>query len=408
MEFKKYTVEELVKLDMLEKPMDGNHGGRHPTSKDYVENGIPFIMVSDINNGKINYKRCKFISKNTRDSLDKGFSKPNDVLLSHKATIGLTAIVGKEFEEIVLTPQLTYYRVKKNINNKYLKYYFDCQYFQDILNSWATSGSTRAYLGITAQLKLPIILPDIIAQNRIAKILSDIDKKIELNNKINDNLEEQLKLFFTNKFLKKIQENNIDGYIEKTLYDVLDVIDNRGKTPELVDISEYPILDVRAISGDDRIIDYNMCQKYVSEEIYNTFFRSGHPLKNDILISTVGSLAEMKVFIENKGTIAQNVVALRSKGNYPMYIYQYLKAIKYDLISYNIGSVQPSIKVTQFMKHKIFIPNDHELYEFENLAQKYTDKMFYLKKENENLIKLRDTLLPKLMNGEIDLDKIKI
>ena len=50
MEFREYTVEELVRLNMLEKPMDGNHGGKHPTSKDYVKKGIPFIMVSDINN----------------------------------------------------------------------------------------------------------------------------------------------------------------------------------------------------------------------------------------------------------------------------------------------------------------------------------------------------------------------
>ncbi len=220
-------------------------------------------------------------------------------------------------------------------------------------------------------------------------------------------MEEQLKLLFNNEFFEKIQENKIDGYNEKTLYDVLEVIDNRGKTPRLVDLSEYPIIDVRAISGDERTIDYNMCQKYVDAETYNTFFRSGHPKRNDILISTVGSLAEMKIFIENKGTIAQNVVALRSKTNYPMYIYQYLKAIKNDLISYNIGSVQPSIKVTQFMKHNIFIPTENELYKFENLAQKYTDKMFYLKKENENLKELRDTLLPKLMNGEIDLIKIE-
>ena len=210
MEFKEYTVEELVELKMLEKPMDGNHGGKHPTSKDYVKKGIPFIMVSDINSGKINYNTCKYISKSTRDSLDKGFSKPNDVLLSHKATIGLTAIVDTEFDEIVLTPQLTYYRVKDNINNMYLKYYFDSSYFQNVLNSWARSGSTRAYLGITAQLKLPILLPDMVTQNKIAKILSDIDKKIELNNQINNNLYEIMRLKF-NEWIEGLEDYEISN-----------------------------------------------------------------------------------------------------------------------------------------------------------------------------------------------------
>ena len=60
------------------------------------------------------------------------------------------------------------------------------------------------------------------------------------------------------------------------------------------------------------------------------------------------------------------------------------------------------------MKHNIYIPKDKELYEFENIAKLYTDKMFNISKENETLEQLRDTLLPKLMNGEIDLDKIEI
>ena len=221
-------------------------------------------------------------------------------------------------------------------------------------------------------------------------------------------MSEQLKKIFNNKFFNRIQDNDCKEFKKCILYDVLDVIDNRGKTPKLVEYSEYPIIDVKAISGENRIIDYKQCQKYVDEETYNTFFRSGHPKINDILISTVGSLAEMKIYKENKGTIAQNVVALRCKEDYPMYIYQYLKAIKSDLVSYNIGSVQPSIKVTQFMKHSIYIPKENEVYEFENIAQTYTDKMFNISKENEILEKVRDTLLPKLMNGEIDLDKIEI
>lgn len=188
MEFKEYTVEDLVSNNMLDKPLDGNHGNKHPKSSDYTSDGVPFIMVSDIENGKINYNTCKFISTEQRNTLDKGFSKPGDVLLSHKATIGLTCMVDSKYPEIVITPQLTYYRVKNGIDNYYLKYYFDSPFFQNILKNWATSGSTRAYLGITAQLKLPILLPDINVQKKIAKVLKTIDKKIDLNNQTNNNL----------------------------------------------------------------------------------------------------------------------------------------------------------------------------------------------------------------------------
>ncbi len=219
-------------------------------------------------------------------------------------------------------------------------------------------------------------------------------------------MEEQLRLFFEEDILKKL--NNENTY-ECSLYDQFDVIDNRGKTPSLVEYSKYPIIDVKVLSGTERVINYNNCLKYISKETYDTFFRSGHPKLYDTLLSTVGSLAELKIYLENIGTIAQNVVALRPKNDYPLFMYQYILSLKQRLTSYDIGSVQPSIKVTQFMKEIIKIPKDKDLtYKFENLANANTFKMKNLMIENRYLEQLRDTLLPKLMNGEIDLDNIEI
>ena len=142
---------------------------------------------------------------------------------------------------------------------------------------------------------------------------------------------------------------------------------------------------------------------------YNIFFRSGHPKIYDTILSTVGSLAELKVYLENIGTVAQNVVALRPKNDFPLFMYQYILSLRQRLTTYDIGSVQPSIKVTQFMKEIIRIPNDKSLiYKFEQLAKANTLKMKYLMMENRYLEQLRDTLLPRLMNGEIDLDNIEI
>lgn len=251
-----------------------------------------------------------------------------------------------------------------------------------------------------------IDLPSMDIQRKVSKILSDIDKKINLNNEINNNLEEQLKLFFEENILKRLNDENT---YECSLYDQFDVIDNRGKTPPLVEYSKYPIIDVKVLSGLERVINYNNCLKYVDKETYNTFFRSGHPKLYDTLLSTVGSLAELKIYLENIGTIAQNVVALRPKNDYPLFMYQYILSLRQRLTSYDIGSVQPSIKVTQFMKEIIKMPNDKDLiYRFENLAKANTLKMKNLMMQNRYLEQLRDTLLPKLMNGEIDLDNIEI
>jgi len=192
------------------------------------------------------------------------------------------------------------------------------------------------------------------------------------------------------------------GWEVGTLKDLIDIIDNRGKTPpQEQEKTEYPIIDVKALAGDSRIIDYENCMKYVSKDTYKNWFRSGHPKEGDILISTVGSLAEMKIFFGDIGCIAQNVIAARCKDVSNMFMYQYLNYIKNDLISYNIGSVQPSIKVTHIVKHKILKPNDGILDKFHNYAMDLTTSIYTRYLENQNLKNIRDILLPKLMSGEI-------
>ena len=107
-----FTVEELINFGIIEKPLDGNHGNIHPTSGDFVDYGIPFVMANDVHGGKVDLINCSFIRKKQADSLQKGFSYTGDILLTHKATIGNTAVVGEiDSPYIMLTPQVTYYRV---------------------------------------------------------------------------------------------------------------------------------------------------------------------------------------------------------------------------------------------------------------------------------------------------------
>ncbi|MEZ8493125.1 restriction endonuclease subunit S [Vibrio splendidus] len=198
------TVEQLIKDKIIEKPLDGNHGGIHPKSSDYVSKGIPFVMASDLHAGRVDLSDCKFITEKQANSLRKGFSKAGDVLISHKATIGRTAIVQKnDYPYIILTPQVTYYRIIDNekLSNVYLKSYFDSPFFQSLLALWAGSGSTRAYLGITGQLKLPVIVPPIDSQKFIAKHIFTLNEKIQVNTKTNQTLEQIAQAVFKSWFI---------------------------------------------------------------------------------------------------------------------------------------------------------------------------------------------------------------
>ena len=175
------TIQEIVDREIIDKPIDGNHGEIHPKAADFVPDGIPFIMASDLKGGEINLKECNFLTKERADRLRKGFSLPGDVLISHKATIGETAIVPTVEHYVMLTPQVTYYRVLKNdeLSNKYLRCYFESLIFQKPLRTIAGDGSTRAYIGITKQRGLPVLVPKIDEQRKIAGVSQQLDGKIQ-------------------------------------------------------------------------------------------------------------------------------------------------------------------------------------------------------------------------------------
>jgi type I restriction enzyme S subunit len=203
-EWETVTVRELVDQGVLERPIDGNHGEIHPKASDFVESGIPFIMASDLVDGRVDTKGCAFITERQARSLRKGFAVSGDVLISHKATMGRTAIVeelGVPF--LMLTPQVTYYRVKDptRLSDRYLKFYFDSPGFQRLFETWGHKGSTRAYLGITAQLDLPIVLPPMAEQRAIAYILGTLDDNIELNRRMSETLEAMARALFKSWFV---------------------------------------------------------------------------------------------------------------------------------------------------------------------------------------------------------------
>jgi type I restriction enzyme S subunit len=177
----KTTVEKLIQEKVLFPPKDGNHGSIHPKSSDYVKTGIPFIMASDLKNGKIDFSKCAYLKKEQADSLQKGFAKSGDVLLTHKGTVGEVALLGElEYPYIMLTPQVTYYRVKdkSKLVNGFLSAFFNSDFFQKNLLK-VSGGGTRAYVGITKQKEFDINYPkNPEEQKKIASCLLAVDELI--------------------------------------------------------------------------------------------------------------------------------------------------------------------------------------------------------------------------------------
>ena len=427
---KSYTVAELVKNNIIEKPYDGNHGAIHPKGKDFINSGIPFIMASDVENAKIDLKNCKFISKKQADTLRKGFAIEGDVLLTHKASIGRTAVVPPiDYPYIMLTPQVTYYRIKnkKVLNNYYLKYYFDSKPFQEVLGAMAGAGSTRAYLGIIGQQDLPVVIPDISIQQKIATVLSALDAKIELNQRINAELESMAKTLYDYWFVQfdfpnekgkpyksaggKMVWNDVLkreiplGWEVESIEKCCEIIDClHSKKPDYeFEDERYYLLQLENIR-DDGLLD--LTNKYfVPKNVYKTWISRIEVTEDDILITNAGRVAATaQVPTGIKSGIGRNITAIRPKSVSPTYLFLAFRGIdirRQIKGNTDSGAFFSSFNVKGIKKLLILRPQGEIEKQFEKTVKAIRRKRELNNIESQTLTEVRDWLLPMLMNGQV-------
>lgn len=272
----------------------------------------------------------------------------------------------EDYEEGLVSNVYTVFEVidEKQLIPQYLMLWFSRPEF-DRFARFKSHGSVREVMDWDEMCNVELPVPTYEEQNRIVESYKTITDRIALKQQINDNLEATL----TATFKKMFVEDTSVEFTSQKLHEIVKTIDNRGKTPPNDSIeTPYPLIEIAALRTDGRIATYRNCVKFVSEETYSTWFRSGHPKQKDILMSTVGSLAELKLFWGDKGSIAQNIVAFRCYDTYmPMYLYQYLLRKQHELAAYEIGSVQASIKVSQVVEYDIDIPPQELLIKFDEL-----------------------------------------
>ena len=307
----------LIVQNIIDSPIDGNHGEKHPKSSDYVESGIPFLMAKDIKNNKIDIKNCTFISKETAEALDKGFAKNGDILLTHKATIGEVGILeGVNTEYAMLTPQITYYRILdfSRLDRNFFSSVLRSSVFQKNIHKIAKQ-STRPYVGITEQRKLTIYFPiKIEEQQKIGSFFKQIDETIALHQRKLDLLKEQKKGFLQKMFPKngaKVPELRFAGFAddweERKLKDVVEKqIKGKAQFEKLAQ-GDVEYLDTSRLNGGQAILTNGL--KDVTLD--------------DILILWDGSKAGT-VYHGFEGALGSTLKAYRTSAN-SKFVYQYLK-----------------------------------------------------------------------------------
>jgi len=267
-----------------------------------------------------------------------------------------------------------------------------------------------------------ITLPPLPEQQAIAEILSSLDDKIELNLQMNKTLEEMANALYKHWFVDfgpfkdgKFVESELgmipEGWEVSTFKNLVGfIIDNRGKTPPISpEIDKYLMIETTQLTNRNLFPELDNIEKnkYVSELVYNTRFRKGHPQYLDILFATVGNGIPNWAFAPDRDDIciAQNLIAIRADKNIATQSF-----LKYSFDSklfleqfdgYVITTAQPSIKISDLNLIKMLLPPLHLIIEWDKIITDLIEKQFNNFKEIQTLKQTRDYLLPKLISGEV-------
>ena len=273
------------------------------------------------------------------------------------------------------------FKAKENVSKEYLYYVLaDDEFFK---YSMTTSKGTKMPRGDkTSIMNYPVKLPPLSTQQKIAAILSSLDDKIELNNKINTNLEHQAQALFKNWFVdfEPFGGKMPEGWKVGKLSDLITV--KYGKDHKKLDDGKYTVY------GSDGIM------RYVDNFLYD---------KESVLIPRKGTLNNVFYINEPFWSVDTMFYTEMKKENIAKYVYFFVKGK--DLNAMNAGSAVPSMTTEILNAVEVVIPSDEWLAKFEMICSPIFKQIKQYIIENQNLEQIRDALLPRLMNGEIKIDK---
>ena len=246
-------------------------------------------------------------------------------------------------------------------------------------------------------------LPPLPEQKAIAEVLSSIDDKIDLLHRQNKTLEKIAMTLFKQWFIEPTKDGLPEGWEERGLGEIFDYLEGPGIRNWQYSTRGIPFLNIRLIeNGEINIKNAN----FISEEEAFGKYKKFLLQEGDVVISTSGTLGKYAIVRKYHLPLLLNtsIIRFRPKNkNYRIFMYLYLKSREFKeyLESSADGSVQANFGPTHLRAIKIIVPPSHALEKFEKiispLYEKFDNNFFQIK----SLEKLRDTLLPKLMSGEV-------
>lgn len=390
---------------------------------DYVEEGIPCLMPINLKNNRIDISKVSFISESDANRLSKHIVKPGDVIYSRRGDVTQKALITDKEAGFFCGTGCLLVRVGNSIDPGFLVYFLSSPQSKSwILNN--AVGITMPNLNTKILSRFPISLPSSNEQKKIANILSDLDAKIELNNKINTELEAMAKLIYDYWFVQfdfpdeegkpykssggkmvyneELKREIPGGWEVRKLGTLGNFKNGVNYDPSNPGEIACPIVNVRNISAssyflknedlDTIYLRESDVRKYAVHEGSIIIARSGIPgatrLISDFEKNTLYCGFAIHYELEN---LIQKIP-----------VFFYLKSIEQMIKNGSGGTILKNVNQATLNDLSIVLPTKNQVIDtFNGIIDPMFDKINLIQKENQKLSDLRDWLLPMLMNGQV-------
>lgn len=407
MEWKHYKMDELIE-EISMGPF-----GSDVKKVFYVDNGVPILNGSNLQGFKLKEDSFGYLTKEKADSLKKCNAHRGDIIVTHRGTLGQIVYVpvNSKYDRYVISQSQFRFRCKADlVDVQYLVYYFHTREGQYKILANASQVGVPALARATSTFRLiDIKLPPLDDQRRIASILSSLDRKIELNNKINADLEEMAQAIFKNWFVDfepfkdgKFVDSELgmipEGWKVGRLTEIASYMNGLAmqKFPPENDEDSLPVLKIKELGQGFCGPDSDRCSCNIKDEckVHN----------GDVIFSWSGTLL-VDVWCGGDCGLNQHLFKVTSK-EYPKWFYYYWT--KHHLqefihIAKDKAVTMGHIKRGHLEEALVAIPDNDSVERAHELFEPILSKMISLRLENSRLSLLRDTLLPRLMSGELEV-----
>ena len=361
-----------------------------------------YLRITDINDdGTLNKNGLMSLDDENADDY---ILQPNDIVFARTGnSTGRSYFYDGSDGKLVYAGFLIKFSLdSKKVNPRILKYYTHSKPYFDWVRSFDTGG-TRGNINAKTYGDMPIVLPPRKLQDKIVSILKSLDDKIEVNRKINENLEQQAQALFKSWFVDfepfkngEFVESEL-GMIPKgwrvgTLKEIADII--MGTSPSGSSYNTEGIGDVfyqgRAEFG----------FRFPKRNMYTTEAKRFAEV-DTVLVSVRAPVGDINV-AEERCCIGRGLASVKSKNNYNSYILYLMQSLKNVFDRFNgEGTVFGSINKKAFEEMQIIVPTGNVISKFDSIASSMDCQIKRTEQESRSLAELRDTLLPKLMSGEL-------